>query len=442
MGRVFIGYSRQSASKVSQLAQDIEALGHQVWYDVELSGGQAWWDQILAAIRGTDIFVFVMHPASLESTACRREYEYAGALGKPILPVLVADGISINLLPPVLQKTQHIDYRGQDRQTAFALGRALADLPVAPPLPDPLPEAPPVPVSYLGSLSAKIEAARPLTLDEQNSLVIELRRGLRNPADANDIRTLLRKLKARADLYAQVDRDVDEMLHGPEFNFVGNAGPSQPNVPAGPPQPMRGPPGMAQPMPFQAAVMSQPMPQATPGPFTPPMQPGPYPGPQPGYQQQAREKSRDIWNDFGWAVVWAFPIWFVILIGLGMLAAITHPNDPMFAEQLGETAALPTLLLALILGGVGSFMAWLPGSGPTASRRPFGRLFFFGTLWTLGFFLGIAFFAGFMGGLTGQSDADMDALLASITGPAFILSLLVSIAGSWLGWLPGTRAKA
>ena len=85
MANVFISYNRQSESTVRTLAEDIKQLGKTVWFDQELSGGQAWWDQILAEIRNCDVFVFVLTTESLNSEACKREYKYAGALGKTIL---------------------------------------------------------------------------------------------------------------------------------------------------------------------------------------------------------------------------------------------------------------------------------------------------------------------------------------------------------------------
>jgi hypothetical protein len=60
MSSIFISYRRQSQPAAADLARDIAALGHSVWFDNELSGGQVWWDQILAEIRRCDVFVFVL----------------------------------------------------------------------------------------------------------------------------------------------------------------------------------------------------------------------------------------------------------------------------------------------------------------------------------------------------------------------------------------------
>ncbi len=113
MPRFFICYSSQNKDKVKALVDDIQDLGYNVWFDEELSGGLEWWDEILVNIRKCDIFMFALSPESLDhSPACKRELKYATDLHKTILPVSVADGVSIKQFPPVLSKKQVIDYRG------------------------------------------------------------------------------------------------------------------------------------------------------------------------------------------------------------------------------------------------------------------------------------------------------------------------------------------
>src|ERR1700674_5155786 len=118
MANVFISYNRKSRVIVESLAQDLDALGETVWFDEDLSGGQAWWNEILTRIRRCDLFVFVLDPESLNSEACKSEYQYAADLGKPILPILVSDRVSAGLLPPALCQIQFVDYREQDRKAA------------------------------------------------------------------------------------------------------------------------------------------------------------------------------------------------------------------------------------------------------------------------------------------------------------------------------------
>ena len=211
MPGIFISYCRESGAIVKTLADDLEALGHSAWFDHDLNGGRAWWDQILAQIRECDLFVFALSSEALASTACTREWGYASDLGKPILPVLAADGVPTNLLPPRLSKIQFVDYRKQDRDSAFGLARALRSVPPPAPLPEPLPPAPEAPVSYLGGLSERIDS--PVTLDyaDQSALVLDLGRGLRDPETASDARTLLARLRKRRDLFAPIAEEIDEL---------------------------------------------------------------------------------------------------------------------------------------------------------------------------------------------------------------------------------------
>jgi hypothetical protein len=114
MPNISLSYSRNSEAIVKSLTRDVEELGHAVWFDQDLKGGQTWWDNILATIRSCDVFMFALDEKALNSIACKRECQYAADLGKPILPVLVAEGVSTNLLPPTLSQIQFVDYRKQD----------------------------------------------------------------------------------------------------------------------------------------------------------------------------------------------------------------------------------------------------------------------------------------------------------------------------------------
>ena len=191
--------------------------------DQELTGGQAWWDQILARIRASDLFVFVLSSAALYSTACQREYGYAAELRRPILPVLVREGLSLNVLPPALSQVQFIDFRQRHVEAIIALSRALQSLPVGLPLPDPLPAPPEVPLSYLATLSQQIETPSALSFEEQSRLVVELKRGLRDPATFQDSRDLLGRLRARRDLLATIAEEIDEVVvRSPKGQSIGS----------------------------------------------------------------------------------------------------------------------------------------------------------------------------------------------------------------------------
>ena len=212
MRKVFVSYSRNNLDVVSQLVEDLQAVGMTTWHDQTLTGGQRWWDNILANIRDCEVFIFALSPESWESEACRSELAYVCGLGKPILPVLVADGINLNLLSAPINEIQVADYRSRDKGAAFALLKALNATPACAPLPDPLPAAPAVPVSYLGTLKERIDVNGPLGVQEQNLLFLELEEAMDEGRSPTELRELLLSLKRRDDLLAKVGVKVDAAL--------------------------------------------------------------------------------------------------------------------------------------------------------------------------------------------------------------------------------------
>lgn len=210
MAKVFLSYSRHDQLLASSLAKELRDLGHTVWMDQELTGGQTWWDQILTNIRACELFVFALSSDSLYPTACQREYGYAADLNRPILPVLVRDGLSSSVLPPALSQVQFLDFRARHVEAIIALARTLQSLPLGQPLPDPLPAPPEVPLAYLATLSQQFESPATLSLAEQSRLVLELKKALRDPTTHQDAGALWARLRARRDLLATMAEEMDE----------------------------------------------------------------------------------------------------------------------------------------------------------------------------------------------------------------------------------------
>src|SRR5262249_28644907 len=156
-----------------EVGQDLRDDEHETWFDQKLEGGQPWWDTVLSEIRKSEIFVTALTPESLESQACQRELKYALDLKRPVLPIRLSAAVRPEFLSSYIHELQVVDYFEQDVQTLKSLQRAIKKLSKAPPLPDPLPEPPAIPVSYVVNLSNLIDSDSELNKDQQMKLVFE-----------------------------------------------------------------------------------------------------------------------------------------------------------------------------------------------------------------------------------------------------------------------------
>ncbi len=230
MSTFFISYTRADSARLAKLVKGLQKLRHPVWIDQELDGGQAWWDEVLNQIRSADALILCVTPNLLDSTACAREVDYARALGKPILPVMLAK-TAPELLAADLARLQIVDFTEANEDSAFALFAALNRLPAPAPLPEPLPEPPVVPLSYLSGLGQQIQA-QALGRDQQFSLIGQLRAGLQRPDEREPVLVLMHRLRSREDLYAGPARELDELFAGAQGQSA-----QQPSAPAPAPAP-------------------------------------------------------------------------------------------------------------------------------------------------------------------------------------------------------------
>jgi hypothetical protein len=232
MARVFLSYSRDDAERLAILSDDLKNLGHTAWIDKELTGGQRWWDHILQEIRDCDAFISAVSASSMDSRACLAEYEYAVALGKPILPVMVERGVADSLMPPHLAELHRVDYIAGDKAAFAALNRAMSTLPPPPALPDPLPTAPTVPASYLFDLKTEIDAPGVMAPEVQAQLVKELRSRLAAGHTHADVSALVQRFRQREDVLVRIDQELASLQ-----TSLGQAAPG--GVGGASPQPVR-----------------------------------------------------------------------------------------------------------------------------------------------------------------------------------------------------------
>jgi hypothetical protein len=88
-GHVFLSYSRSDRQYVEQLASFLTARGIRVWLDQSLDPGDRFTAAIQAAIRDSSVMVAVMSAEAASSTWVNTEIEYAFALGRPIVPLVI-----------------------------------------------------------------------------------------------------------------------------------------------------------------------------------------------------------------------------------------------------------------------------------------------------------------------------------------------------------------
>lgn len=209
--QIFVSYSSHNRPAVKALVADLASLGHETWFDQELSGGQVWWDTILSNLRDCDLFIFALTGHALKSGPCKLEYTYAYELGKPILPVLLSDDITISLLPVILQERQFVNYINQDKAALLALNGAIQGIPPAPALPDPLPEAPAIPLSPLVELQNEIDQ-RDLSYEQQVALFHRIKDYVGDPDHRDAALILMKELEQHPALLAAVFKEINGYL--------------------------------------------------------------------------------------------------------------------------------------------------------------------------------------------------------------------------------------
>ncbi len=225
--KVFISYSTRDRVLMERLAHDLETMGHRVWYDRELQnrGGQSWWDMILEQIRQAELFIFSLTPESLASEPCSREYGYAAALGKQILPVRLAP-MKTDMLPPALMQLQWVDYLDAQKGQAILI-ESIDHLPQPPALPSPLPTPPSAPIPLINELWQRGTRRDEISANEQMTLLAELEILVYEGQSLDTVHQLLMQMQAR--------RDVSRMAHQKIEMLLQQFFAPKPTLPSNPP---------------------------------------------------------------------------------------------------------------------------------------------------------------------------------------------------------------
>jgi hypothetical protein len=105
--QIFLSYSRVNQQFALKLACELKSAGFAVWMDqFDIPTGKRWDDEIEKALRESQIFLFIMTPASIASENAKDEVGYAMDLGMRILPVLLEECE----IPLRLRRLQYVDF--------------------------------------------------------------------------------------------------------------------------------------------------------------------------------------------------------------------------------------------------------------------------------------------------------------------------------------------
>jgi hypothetical protein len=207
--RLYLSTSRNDGETLQPLLKGIALIGHDVWNGEEISADVPRWGEILRSIRECDAMVVALSPHLVSSDAAARERWYAQRLGKPIVPVMVAE-MEVMDLPSEFAGLQILDLTNNPL-ALIQLDKALSELPPAPPLPTPLPSPPEAPISYLLELGHRIRQPR-LSYEQQVDLVNTIRSLSGDLENSKEARRLLTTFSERSDLDRRVKDQIDTIL--------------------------------------------------------------------------------------------------------------------------------------------------------------------------------------------------------------------------------------
>lgn len=197
--RCFISYSHVDEAFVrDRLASGLKLCGHTPWYDTDIPAGDDWWNTICENIEVCDVFIFVISPDSVASTACCIEFAYADDLGKNVIPVCLKSA-DLSLIPG-LQSIQYINFSNdhESLRKLQDLCKHISVLNAPSPLPDSV-SRPPAPLTKLQLLADELREPE-LTETRQLLAFYKLKQEIQEGTQQGEAFELLRRFQRRNDL--------------------------------------------------------------------------------------------------------------------------------------------------------------------------------------------------------------------------------------------------
>lgn len=121
---VFVCYAHRDAERVYSDLCMLRDEGINIWYDEGIPAGTSWRGEIANAIQGASKLLLFISKASLDSSHCLREVDYALNLGKEVIPVYLEDVPLPPELALVLNRLQAL-FREKDSRYEERLRQAI-----------------------------------------------------------------------------------------------------------------------------------------------------------------------------------------------------------------------------------------------------------------------------------------------------------------------------
>ena len=196
----------------------LKDMGYTVFYDAMMTGDTQWWGQIIKEIRAANVFFYALSPDCIKSPYCTREYEYARALKRRILPVKIK-AVDFNQIPFRISERQVVYLDDQNSVELFVklvwnLNTRLRK--PRPPIPRPEPTPPSLPTLPSNTALVLEQITNneiSLTSQDQKDLLAQILRLCYEPEKRSLARDLLKNFRKRKhDLYRETICDINGLL--------------------------------------------------------------------------------------------------------------------------------------------------------------------------------------------------------------------------------------